>query len=436
MTKFKTENKLFANLFNFTLAGLFIVSGVIAFANTADDAKTTDETNSQTKSAKEEPEKPKVIGSLDEAKKVEEVNAYFIAKRGELLKSLVETKEPEARSKLVNSFNKLTLAVAEKSIELADTDAIRSRYARQKIAALRSLAERDKENGSEYQAALDAYLKELSQNEKYAQIVKDDEYQTFLRQERSAVHSEPSVEKFNKFVSNLKNWSNSKQETKPLVEAVSVANRPNYKKLDSDLANKTVKELIAFVKSDESKLAEKQKEEVLTQLNGFARRQVGNDPEIYGKTFDDKDFSWGSLRGKYVVVQFTASWCGPCKRELPGLKEAYQKYHDKGLEIVSIYVWDKLDNVKKFVESEELSWVIISEELSKQANLPEQGKTFAIEGVPTIFITDKEGKVISTEARGANLQTKLAEIFDKEESDKSTTTSNQNNSSTIDISKK
>jgi hypothetical protein len=104
--------------------------------------------------------------------------------------------------------------------------------------------------------------------------------------------------------------------------------------------------------------------------------------------------------------------------------EAYKKYHDKGFEIISIYMWergeDAVASVKEQVAQKGLPWIIISETLTEKAGMfpPQQGwqggyaDAFAINGVPTMLLVDKEGKIIMTQARGDGLQAKLAEIFD------------------------
>ena len=122
---------------------------------------------------------------------------------------------------------------------------------------------------------------------------------------------------------------------------------------------------------------------------------------LYGKTIDDEDFDWESLREKYVLVKFTATWCGPCKGEIPGMLEAYQKYHDKGFEIVSVYIWeveesDAVATVRQFVEQEKLPWIILSESLTAKAGQQPQGEAFGIKGVPTMVLVDKRGKIVAS----------------------------------------
>ncbi|MDR3233086.1 MAG: TlpA family protein disulfide reductase [Planctomycetaceae bacterium] len=190
-----------------------------------------------------------------------------------------------------------------------------------------------------------------------------------------------------------------------------VAGSPKAKQIDAKLAEDTLNGITAFIDSAQCTLAAEQKEKLFGDLGAKQRRAFGAGLKLYGKTLDDKDFDWDSLRGKFVLVKFTASWCGPCKGEIPGMKEAYEKYHDKGLEIVSVYVRDKLDASKNAVEKEKLPWIIISEELTQAAGGRPQGEFYGVEGVPTMLLVGEDGRVLAVNTRGEVLKKKLAELL-------------------------
>jgi thiol-disulfide isomerase/thioredoxin len=139
--------------------------------------------------------------------------------------------------------------------------------------------------------------------------------------------------------------------------------------------------------------------------------QIGTPLKLYGKTLDNQDFNWEALRGKYVLVKFTSSSCAPCRAEIPGMRQAYQQYREKGFEIVSVYVFDKVVETKKLVAEERLPWLIISEDLTQKANQPLHILMYDIPAVPTMLLVDKDGKIIDTDVRSPKLQTRLAELF-------------------------
>jgi thiol-disulfide isomerase/thioredoxin len=365
-----------------------------------------------------------------DVKNVEEVQLLI----GELTKTAQVPKATAEQLQFLENNANILIQGGERILEIAENDAEREIGIRFQINGLKALVNYEKvragkeelhnENAKSKNAAQkwNAFFKKLEEEGKFLSFVNDEKYQKFVQNRIPELNQDFTLENFSQFVKELKEWSNTKplgiDPAKPLLVAVTLANSRNAKKLDSDFAAKIIQELIAFVKSDESTISDEQKKEALWQLEGFAKRSVGANLELYGKTLDGDDFHWDSLRGKYVIVKFTASWCGPCRAEIPGLKKAYEKYHDKGLEIVSIYVNDKIPASRKAVNDENINWITLSEELTKNANLPPQGKVYAIQGVPTMFIADKEGKILTTEeARGEKLQKKLAELFGDEKSD-------------------
>ncbi|MBI1388764.1 MAG: redoxin domain-containing protein [bacterium] len=105
------------------------------------------------------------------------------------------------------------------------------------------------------------------------------------------------------------------------------------------------------------------------------------------------------LQGKLVLVDFWATWCPPCKAEIPHLREAYKKFHDKGLEIISISN-EKSKVISKFAEKNEMVWNHISDENGRIMRL------YQIEGFPTPFLIGPDGKVL---ARDIPLRSKYLE---------------------------
>jgi thiol-disulfide isomerase/thioredoxin len=125
-----------------------------------------------------------------------------------------------------------------------------------------------------------------------------------------------------------------------------------------------------------------------------------NDPS--GKAVDINSF-----KGKYVLVDFWASWCGPCRKAIPEIKELYSKYRDSGLEVLSVSV--DTDNAawRKAMSEENMPW--------PQVLSPDKNKTmasFMIIGIPTLYLIDREGKIVEKYTGfSAKLKTQLEEAF-------------------------
>jgi peroxiredoxin len=123
---------------------------------------------------------------------------------------------------------------------------------------------------------------------------------------------------------------------------------------------------------------------------------------------DGKPISLGSFKGKYVLVEFWASWCAPCRAGNPNLVKQYQLYKDKGFEIVSV----SLDNVKErwldAIKKDSLPWTQVSD-LKGWNNAV--GRLYGVRAVPQSFLLDKDGKIIGNTLRDETLNAKLAELF-------------------------
>jgi thiol-disulfide isomerase/thioredoxin len=331
-----------------------------------------------------------------------------------------EVKDFESYKKFLQTIGETSIAGGEKVLKIAKNDEEQEKGYLLKISGLKALIQKDRQTSpnqkSKYEEELNTLIGELEKEGKYLLLANGERFQEFARG-LNQLYAELTLEKFEQLKKDLRQWANKKpipfEPIEPLMIAVQFAESEKLSKNNPEIITKTVQELMAFVQSPECTISDEKKKETIERFEGYSRRCAGSDLKLYGKTLDNKDFNWDALRGKYVLVKFTASWCGPCKGEIPGMLKAYEQYHDKGLEIVSVYVWDKLADTKQAVEEEKLPWLIVSEELTEKANQPPQGKTYGIQGVPTMLLIDKDGKVIETEIRGQKLQTRLAELLGK-----------------------
>lgn len=115
------------------------------------------------------------------------------------------------------------------------------------------------------------------------------------------------------------------------------------------------------------------------------------------------------LRGKYVLIDFWAAWCGPCRRENPNIVDAYKKYHNKGFDILGVSLDDTKDKWIKAIAKDELTWNHVSD-LKGWQN--EVSQSYGIQAIPYSLLIDPEGKIIGKNLRGEKLHEALAEALD------------------------
>ena len=130
-------------------------------------------------------------------------------------------------------------------------------------------------------------------------------------------------------------------------------------------------------------------------------------PDLSARDVDGKPFRLDSLRGKYVLVDFWATWCAPCVAELPRMQAAYAKYHDRGFEVVAVSLDETKSAVTDFVKTRGVPWRQIHN-ASGGADLVE---AFGVSTIPATFLVDPQGTIVRLELRGASLDQALAKLL-------------------------
>lgn len=137
--------------------------------------------------------------------------------------------------------------------------------------------------------------------------------------------------------------------------------------------------------------------------------QVGKiAPEINLPNPEGKMIALSSLRGNVVLIDFWASWCGPCRRENPNVVRIYNFYHPKGFEIYGVSLDKDRNSWLQAIQDDGLVWTQVSDLKYWQS---EGAQTYGVNGIPFTVLLDKDGRIIAKGLRGHELESKLAEIF-------------------------
>ncbi len=155
-------------------------------------------------------------------------------------------------------------------------------------------------------------------------------------------------------------------------------------------------------------------QELRTQAEQRAKSDVGQtytdiaQPDAGGQTVTLQSVVENPAN-KYTLVDFWASWCGPCMGEVPLLKKTYDAFRDKGFEIYGVSFDDNRDNWLAAIENNGMKWIHVSElhGFNNQA-----ARDYSVQGIPSNFLIDAEGRIVATNLRGEALYEKIASLLE------------------------
>jgi len=179
--------------------------------------------------------------------------------------------------------------------------------------------------------------------------------------------------------------------------------RSNYYDLDAGTLESYVSAFDAKIKETE---IVKGLEDRITVLKKVSIGQPAPDFSMNDST--GSPISLSSKFGNYMLVDFWASWCGPCRAENPNVVAAYKKYHDKGFDVFGVSLDNSRDKWLKAIQDDHLTWNHVSD-LKGWGN--SAAKLYGVNAIPGNFLLDKDGTILARNVRGQALQDKLAELI-------------------------
>jgi len=186
---------------------------------------------------------------------------------------------------------------------------------------------------------------------------------------------------------------------------------------DTQLAVRTYSELAkTFSKSEDRDIAK-----LVAVMRGAARRLAlpGKPFSLTGTTVDGKPLDWKRYAGKVVLVDFFATWCPPCRAEMPNIQENYDAYHARGFDVISISLDQDRKALEDYLQEHPHPWTVVLDASEAAGTDQSLATYYGIIGIPQTVLVGRNGKVVTLQARGPQLGQELEKLLgpakDKEE---------------------
>jgi len=271
-----------------------------------------------------------------------------------------------------------------------------------KVTAYKDSLNATKTTGSPSQDIFQSYLNELlSVNKNLANI--QEKYQKAMEAHNDEEAKNAEMD-YKSVMENMKVYTKNfvKEHSKSVVSAyialVQLSNDVESDELDS-IVNRIPQEIS---QSEYVIQLKKRAEDIKkTALGITAPDFTMNDPQ-------GNPVQLSSLRGKVVMIDFWASWCGPCRQENPSVVKLYQQYHNKGFEILGVSLDRNKEEWEKAIKDDQLNWLHVSDLKFWQNSA---ALLYSVNSIPQTFLLDKDGKIIAKGLRSEGLAAKLTELF-------------------------
>ena len=242
---------------------------------------------------------------------------------------------------------------------------------------------------------MEEYQLEVNQlNERYYEAMSNNDSETIKKIQQEAIALEArQAEK-------VKEMINSMGDSFASLAAVGLLNPKN----DFPFLDQLVTKLNEKYPGTVSIMQMKQQ---LDEMRALSVGQVAPDFELPNP--EGKLIKLSDLRGKYVLIDFWAAWCKPCREENPNVVRLYNEYKDKGFEVFGVSLDRSKDDWVKAIKDDGLTWTQVSD--LKYFNSA-AAELYKIDAIPATYMIDPDGKIIAKDLRGPSLESKLSELFD------------------------